>query len=177
MLSEHLGALGIRRHVAPSNRTLMAAAESTPTEEGGVYREPHISTITTISARQRGPRAAKLFIPLRGRQRRAWFLPFVSNAQEQPGGENDARARRRRRRSPWRGWAGARIWRKGGWHPGAPCTTCIHIRLHQWAIGKCKPKVIAPDKNICSVNKYSNEASGQVPHADARLTGLRRDRR
>lgn len=99
----------------------MAAAESAPQpEEGGVYREPlllampYISSlpITTISTRQRGPCAAKLFIPLRGGQWRAWFLPFVSNAQEQPGGENDARARRRR--LPWRGWAGACIWKKVG---------------------------------------------------------------
>lgn len=54
---------------------------------------------------------------------------------------------------------------------------CIHIHLYQWAIGKCKPKVIALDKNICLVNKYSNEGSLQVPQTDARLTGLRRDRR
>lgn len=54
---------------------------------------------------------------------------------------------------------------------------CIHIHLYQWATGKCKPKVIAPDKNICLVNKYSNEASSQVPQTEARLTGLRRDRR
>lgn len=54
---------------------------------------------------------------------------------------------------------------------------CIHIHLYQWATGKCKPKVIALDKNICLVNKYSNEGSLQVPQTDARLTGLRRDRR
>lgn len=54
---------------------------------------------------------------------------------------------------------------------------CIHIHLYEWAIGKCKPKVIALDKNICLVNKYSNEASLQVPQTDAGLTGLRRDRR
>lgn len=54
---------------------------------------------------------------------------------------------------------------------------CIHIHLYEWARGKCKPKVIAPDKNICLVNKYSNEASVQVPLTDAGLTGLRRDRR
>lgn len=52
---------------------------------------------------------------------------------------------------------------------------CIHIHLYQWATGKCKPKVIALDKNICLVNKYSNEGSLQVPQTDARLTGLRRD--
>lgn len=54
---------------------------------------------------------------------------------------------------------------------------CTHIHLHQWATGKCKPKVIAPDKNICLVNKYSNEGSSEVPQTDARLTGLQRDRR
>lgn len=54
---------------------------------------------------------------------------------------------------------------------------CTHIHLYQWATGKCKPKVIALDKNICLVNKYSNEGSLQVPQTDARLTGLRRDRR
>lgn len=54
---------------------------------------------------------------------------------------------------------------------------CIHIHLYQWATGKCKPKVIALDKNICLVNKYSNEGSSQVPQTDARLTGLQRDRR
>lgn len=54
---------------------------------------------------------------------------------------------------------------------------CIHIHLYQWATGKCKPKVIALDKNICLVNKYSNEGSLQVPQTDTRLTGIRRERR
>ncbi|MEQ2200053.1 hypothetical protein XENOCAPTIV_021169 [Xenoophorus captivus] len=70
------------------------------------------------------------------------------------------------------------MWRvapRGPMHnPGRLCT---HIHLYQWATGKCKPKVIALDKNICLVNKYSNEGSLQVPQTDARLTGLQRDRR
>lgn len=71
--------------------------------------------------------------------------------------------------------------RKGWVAPRGPMHNlgrlCIHIHLYQWATGKCKPKVIALDKNICLVNKYSNEVSSQVPQTDARLTGLRRDRR
>lgn len=74
-----------------------------------------------------------------------------------------------------------RIWGERWVAPRGPMHNlgrlCIHIHLYQWATGKCKPKVIALDKNICLVNKYSNEGSLQVPQTDARLTGLRRDRR
>ena len=76
-----------------------------------------------------------------------------------------------RRASGWERWVAPR----GPMHN--PGRLCIHIHLYQWATGKCKPKVIALDKNICLVNKYSNEGSLQVPQTDARLTGLRRDRR
>lgn len=133
----------------------------------------------------------------------------VSNAKEQPGGENDIQAifpslhghcRRCRlhflQLPQWSwfwvlGWTPWQARRSpacpsricGEWWvaPKGPMHNlgrlCIHIHLYQWATGKCKPKVIALDKNICLVNKYSNEGSLQVPQTDARLTGLRRDRR
>lgn len=158
---------------------------------------PYISSlpITTISARQRGPCAAKLFMALWGGQRHAWFLhsmplpPFLSPSLMQRNSrvermiyrpsQEDARLRFLPSPRPGRSLAGSG---ERGWvAPRGPMHNlgrlCIHIHLYQWATGKCKPKVIAPDKNICLVNKYSNEASSQVPQTEARLTGLRRDRR
>lgn len=133
------------------------------------------------------------------------LFPFlsVSNAKEQPGGGNDIQAvspslcghsrscRLHFLQFPqwscaWV-WAETRrslacalhIWGERWVAPRGPMHNlgrlCIHIHLYQWATGKCKPKVIALDKNICLVNKYSNEESLQVPQTDARLTGLRRD--
>lgn len=133
----------------------------------------------------------------------------VSNAKEQPGGENDIQAispslcghhrscRLHFLQLPQWSWGwvwvarcgrpdghslARRAYRGERWvAPRGPIHNvgrlCIHIHLYQWATGKCKPKVIALDKNICLVNKYSNEGSLQVPQTDARLTGLRRDRR
>lgn len=128
----------------------------------------------------------------------------VSNAKEQPGGENDIQAispslcgHHRRVASTSSNYHSevevgfglhtvadqtCRTYRGERWvAPRGPMHNvgrlCIHIHLYQWATGKCKPKVIALDKNICLVNKYSNEGSLQVPQTDARLTGLRRDRR
>lgn len=127
------------------------------------------------------------------------FFPSASNAKEQPGGDSDTGrlsitagpSRKDVSPPPPSGCCGEPGFGVALWHfrgegrrwvaPRGPMHSlgrlCIHIHLYEWATGKCKPKVIAPDKNICSVNKYSNEASTQVPQTDAELTGLRRDRR
>lgn len=155
---------------------------------------PYISSlpITSISARQRGPCTAKLFITLRGGQKHAWLLhsmplPFSSQSLMQ---RNSRLQRMIYSPSLQRSVDAApplppasRTWGERWAAPRGPMHNpghlCVHIHLYQWAMGKCKPKVIAPDKNICLVNKYSNEgARAAAPQTDAGLTaGLRRDAR
>lgn len=48
--------------------------------------------------------------------------------------------------------------------PGPPHGLCVHIHLR--ADRECEPEVIGPDKNICSLDKYSNEARA-ASQADA----------
>lgn len=46
----------------------------------------------------------------------------------------------------------------GGGGRGLPVTPFVYTSIYSSGQqGKCKPKVIGPDKNICSENKYSNE--------------------
>lgn len=59
---------------------------------------------------------------------------------------------------------------------GPPRTAAASPRTSTHIRGTCKAKVIAPDGNICSLDKYSNEAlAGSL--TEARLTGPRRERR
>lgn len=109
---------------------------------GGGARQPYKSRlpITSMSTRQR-PCTAKLFIY---RRRRARSLhPRLRRLSLTPGGV-------------------------AGRPPGAPRTAAVYTSIYIRADWGWTPKVIGPDKNICWVDKYSNEARRR-----ARLTGPR----